>query len=61
MEESNLNYPIAFKGYDMEFIDEIISEKDRLIEIQEKDVGSLKREIVDLKKKLNYLERKKKR
>ena len=61
MERVNIDYPIAFKGYDMEFINDVIDEKDRLIEIQEKDVGSLKREIVDLKKKLNYLERKKRR
>ena len=61
MERVDLSYPIAFRGYEIEFIDEIIDEKNRLISIQEKDLESLKREIVDLNKKIDYLNRKKKR
>ena len=60
MERTNLDYPIAFRGYDTEFIDEILEEKQRIIDIQGKDLESLKREIVDLKKKINYSKRKKK-
>ena len=42
------------------FIDDVLEEKDRIIDIQGKDLVSLKREIVDLKKKINYSKRKKK-
>ena len=58
MEGINLDYPISFKGYDTDYVDEIIGEKDR---VQCRDVESLKREIVDLKKKIDYLKRKKRR
>ena len=60
MERMNLDYPIAFRGYETSFIDDILDEKNRIIDIQEKDLVSLKREIVDLKKKINYSKRKKK-
>ena len=53
MDEINVGYPIAFRGYEMDYINEIIDEKDRLISVQSRDLESLKREIVDLKKKLN--------
>ncbi len=43
-----------------EYLDEIISEKDRIISLQERDMESLKREIVSLKKQLNYSNQKKK-
>ena len=61
MERENFDYPIAFRGYDTGFIDEILEEKQRIIDIQGKDLESLKREIVDLKKKIDYLNRKKRR
>lgn len=59
MERMNLDYPIAFRGYETTFVDDIILEKDRIINTQEKDLVSLKKEIVDLKKKINYREHKK--
>lgn len=61
MEGMNLDYPIAFRGYEPDYINEIIDEKDRIIGVQSRDVESLKREIVDLKKKIDYLSRKKRR
>ena len=61
MEGMNLDYPIASRGYEREYINEIIDEKDRLIGVQSRDLVSLKREIVDLKKKIDYLNRKKRR
>ncbi len=61
MEGMNLDYPIAFRGYEMDYINEILDEKDRLIGVQSRDLESLKREIVDLKKKIDYLNRKKRR
>lgn len=57
----NFDYPIAFRGYDTSFVDDIILEKDRIISTQEKDLVSLKREIVDLKKKINYSNQRRKR
>ncbi len=60
MERMNLDYPIAFRGYETSYVDDIIIEKDRIIGVQEKDLESLKREIVDLKKQINYSKRKKK-
>ena len=59
MERMNLDYPIAFRGYDTGYVDEVICEKDRIIGVQEKDLISLKREIVDLKKQINCSKRKK--
>ena len=61
MGRQDLTYPIAFRGYEPGIINEILDEKNRIIGLQEKDVESLKREIVDLKKKIDYLSRKKKR
>ena len=60
MERMNFDYQIAFRGYETGFIDDILEEKQRIIDIQGKDLISLKREIVDLKKKINYSKRKKK-
>lgn len=60
MERINFDYPIAFRGYETGYINEILDEKNRIIDIQEKDLMSLKREIVDLKKKISYSNRKKK-
>ena len=60
MEGIHLDYPIAFRGYETDYINEIIDEKDRLIGVQSRDLESLKREIVDLKKRINYSKRKKK-
>lgn len=60
MERVNFDYPISFRGYETAFIDDVIDEKNRIINIQEKDLQSLKREIVDLKKQINYSKRKKK-
>lgn len=60
MERTNFDYPIAFRGYETGYINEILDEKNRIIDIQEKDLMSLKREIVDLKKKISYSNRKKK-
>ena len=61
MERMNFDYPIAYKGYEIGVIDDVLEEKDRIIDIQGKDLESLKREIVDLKKRINYSKRKKKR
>ena len=47
-------------GYDTESVDEIIREKNRRIDVQERDVESLKREICALKEKLSNSENKKK-
>lgn len=49
----------SFSG-EFDSIDDIIAEKDRLISLQERDMESLKREIVSLKKQLNYSKQKKK-
>ena len=58
MEE--FDYKLSFLGYDKSCIDEIICEKDRLIELQERDMQSLKREIAYLKQQINYSRNKKK-
>ena len=60
MERMNFDYPIAFRGYETSYIDDILEEKQRIIDVQGRDLESLKREIVDLKKKINYSKRKKK-
>ncbi len=51
---------LSFHGYDTESVDEILREKNRLIEVQERDVETLKREIEALKKQLNCSKNKKK-
>ena len=43
-----------------ESIQEMMYEKDRLISLQERDMESLKREIVALKEQLNYSKQRKK-
>ena len=40
MERVNFDYPISFRGYETGFIDDVIDEKNRIIDIQEKD-GSI--------------------
>lgn len=56
----DFDYKLSFLGYDKGCIDEIICEKDRLIELQERDMQSLKREIAYLKQQINYSRNKKK-
>ena len=58
MEE--FDYKLSFLGYDKGCVDEIICEKNRLIELQQRDMQSLKREIAYLKQKINYSGKKKK-
>ena len=53
MEKVDIDYKLAFLGYDKACIDEIIGEKDRLIELQERDLASLKQEIQFLKRQIN--------
>lgn len=50
----------SFYGYDTEAVDEILREKDRLIEVQYNDMESLKREISTLKSKIERSKNKKK-
>ena len=47
MERVEFDYPIAYRGYEIGIIDDVLEEKDRIIDIQGKDLESLKREIVD--------------
>lgn len=54
------DFNIRFRGYEKEYIAEMLMEKDRLISLQERDVEALKREINYLKKQLNHSRRKKK-
>lgn len=61
MNKLDVDFPISYMGYDTDYIDEVLIEKDRIISTQFKDLESLKREIVDLKKKINCSKRKKKR
>lgn len=61
MDKLDVDFPISYMGYDTDYIDEVLIEKDRIISTQFKDLESLKREIVDLKKKINCSKRKKKR
>ena len=50
----------SFGDEKIESMEDIISEKNRIISVQERDMESLKREIVELKKQLNYSKQKKK-
>ena len=43
-----------------EYFEDIILEKNRVISIQGRDIESLKREIISLKKQLNYSKQKRK-
>ena len=53
MNDFENNIKFSFYGYDTESVDEIIREKNRRIDVQERDVESLKREICSLKKQLD--------
>lgn len=59
-ERDNYDLKVSFRGYEREYVEEMLSEKDRLISLQERDMESLKREINYLKKQLNYSKQKKK-
>ncbi|MBR7172344.1 MAG: hypothetical protein IKD36_00945 [Clostridia bacterium] len=50
----------CFSDEKIESLEDLISEKNRIISVQERDMESLKREIVELKKQLNYSKQKKK-
>lgn len=50
----------GFSDMSREAYEDIIEEKDRLISVSRRDVESLKREIVSLKKQLNCSKRRKK-
>ena len=56
----NLDFKLSFWGYDKCYVDEIISEKDRLIQLQKQDMQSLKNEIRLLKQQINYSKNKRK-
>lgn len=49
----------GFNDCSREFLEDVIREKDRLISLQERDMESLKREIVYLKQKFNSSKKKK--
>ena len=49
----------GFNDCERESFEDVISEKDRLISLQERDMESLKREIVYLKQKFNSSKKKK--
>lgn len=51
---------VSFRGYDRDYVDDLIQEKDRVIDVARRDMASLKREIVSLKRQLNYSKSKKK-
>ena len=51
---------VSFRGYDRDYVDDLIQEKDRVIDVARRDMESLKREIVSLKRQLNYSKSKKK-
>lgn len=60
MKDFENDIKFSFYGYDTESVDEILREKNRRIDVQERDVESLKREICSLKKQLQSSENKKK-
>ena len=51
---------VSFRGYDRDYVDDLLEEKDRLLSVARRDMESLKREIISLKKQLNYSKAKKK-
>lgn len=51
---------MSFRGYDRDYVDDLLEEKDRLLSVARRDMESLKREIISLKKQLNYSKTKKK-
>ena len=57
---SRENDSTGFSDISREMYEEIIQEKDRLISVSRRDVESLKREIVSLKKQLDCSKRKRK-
>ena len=56
----SFNMGSSFGDERFESMEDLISEKNRIISVQERDMESLKREIVYLKKQLNYSKYKKK-
>ena len=44
---------MSFRGYDRDYVDDLLEEKDRLLSVARRDMESLKREIISLKKQLN--------
>ena len=59
MENDISGIKFSFYGYDTESVDEILREKNRRIEVQERDVESLKREINLLKQQISSESKKK--
>lgn len=51
---------LRFNEVQREYIEDVILEKNRLISLQERDIESLKREIISLKKQMNYSKQKRK-
>lgn len=51
---------LRFSEVQREYIEDVILEKNRLISLQERDIESLKREIISLKKQMNYSKQKRK-
>ena len=53
MEDFENGIRFSFYGYDTESVDEILREKNRRLDVQERDMESLKREICSLKERLD--------
>ena len=51
---------LRFNEVQREYIEDVILEKNRLISLQERDIESLKREIISLRKQMNYSKQKRK-
>lgn len=51
---------LRFNEVQREYIEDVILEKNRLISLQERDIESLKREIISLKRQMNYSKQKRK-
>lgn len=60
MEDFKNGIRFSFYGYDTESVDEILREKNRRLDVQERDMESLKREICSLKERLDGSQNKKK-
>ncbi len=60
MEDFENGIRFSFYGYDTESVDEILREKNRRLDVQERDMESLKREICSLKERLDGSQNKKK-
>lgn len=50
----------SFSRNERQYVEDLLEEKDRLLDVARRDMQSLKREIVELKKELNYSRTKKK-